>query len=70
MKNEKKDKSDELKNINHNAKEETIHIEGIGSITSIGEYDMEKFIKSLLKSKYITGKQNHQSVMIGGFFIP
>ncbi|MBT2656590.1 hypothetical protein J7E81_15330 [Bacillus sp. ISL-18] len=35
--------------------QETFHIEGIGSVSSVGEYDMEKFIKRLLKSRYITG---------------
>ncbi|MEY2196877.1 hypothetical protein AB7942_29830 [Neobacillus sp. BF23-41] len=35
--------------------EQTIHIKGLGMVTSVGELDFEKLIKRLLKSKYITG---------------
>lgn len=34
--------------------EQPIHIKGIGTVSSVGELDMEKLIKRLLKSKYIT----------------
>jgi hypothetical protein len=35
----------------------TFNIDGLGSVTSVGELDMEKLIKRLLKSKYITGEK-------------
>lgn len=37
-------------------KEETYYIEGLGSVTYVGEFDIERLIKRLFKSKYITGK--------------
>lgn len=30
-------------------------IKGLGTVTSVGKLDVEKLIKRLLKSKYITG---------------
>lgn len=35
----------------------TIYIEGLGTITSTGNFNVEGWIKSLLKSKYVTGKE-------------
>lgn len=34
----------------------TIYIKGVGTISEEGELDLEKLIKRLLKSKYITGE--------------
>jgi hypothetical protein len=34
--------------------EEPIHIKGLGTVSSEGDLDLEKLIKRLLKSKYIT----------------
>lgn len=34
--------------------EQTIHIQGVGKVSSVGELDVEKLVKRLLKSKYIT----------------
>ncbi|MEH7548614.1 hypothetical protein [Neobacillus vireti] len=36
--------------------EVTYHVEGLGTVTYVGELDVEKLIKRLLKSKYITGE--------------
>lgn len=56
MKNEEKDKSEKQNNENPDPKEETYLIEGVGTVTAVGELNIEKLIKRLLKSKYITGK--------------
>lgn len=37
--------------------EQTFQIKGLGTVTYIGELDVEKLIKRLLKSKYITGRE-------------
>jgi len=37
-------------------KEETYYVQGLGKVTYVGELDIEKLIKRLLKSQYITGK--------------
>lgn len=42
-----KENKDELK--------KTIYLQGMGTVSSVGELDMEKFVKRLLKSKFITG---------------
>jgi hypothetical protein len=34
--------------------QKTIYVKGLGTITSVGELNMEKWIKSLLECKYIT----------------
>lgn len=34
--------------------QKTIYIKGIGTISSVGELNMERWIKSMLNSKYVT----------------
>jgi hypothetical protein len=38
----------------------TIHIEGVGTITEVGQLDLEKLIRNLLKNKYITGEKEYE----------
>jgi hypothetical protein len=37
----------------------TIYVKGIGTITSTGNFNVEGWIKSLLQSKHITGKEEY-----------
>ena len=35
--------------------EDVIYIKGVGKVSAVGELDLERLVKRLLQSKYITG---------------